>query len=196
MKDRDVDAFDRRAASYESGPIGQMHGRIVESVADIALTVAPEPRRVLDIGCGTGAMLRLLADRRPEAEALVGIDPARSMLLTAAAYPDLDPRISLHAGVAEDLPFGEDAFDLLVSTTSFDHWADQSRGLAECARVLRRGAPLVLCDLFSPLLLPTLLFGHRGKARTRKRAYRLLAAAGFRSVTWYRSPLIKTVVAT
>ncbi|MGI8678961.1 MAG: class I SAM-dependent methyltransferase [Jatrophihabitans sp.] len=151
-----------------------MHQRIVESVADIALTVAPDPRRVLDVGCGTGAMLRLLASRLTDAEALVGIDPAPSMLRTAAATVYLDPRLSFRDGAAEDLPFPDDDFDLLVSTTSFDHWASQPRGLAQCVRVLRPGAPLVLCDLFSPLLVPTQWLGHRGKARTRTRVSALL----------------------
>jgi ubiquinone/menaquinone biosynthesis C-methylase UbiE len=141
-------------------------------------------------------MLRLLASRLPDAETLVGMDPAPSMLRTAAAAADIDPRISFRGGVAEDLPFPDDEFDLLVSTTSFDHWANQSRGLAECARVLRPGAPLVLCDLFSPLLVPTLWLGHRGKARTKTRASALLTAAGFSSLTWHPALLIKTVVAT
>jgi hypothetical protein len=48
VKDRDVTAFDRRAAGYESGAIGRMHQRIVESVADFALAASPAPRRVLD----------------------------------------------------------------------------------------------------------------------------------------------------
>jgi SAM-dependent methyltransferase len=61
-------------------------------------------------------------------------------------------------------PWPAATFDLVVSTTSFDHWADQQAGLAECARVLAPGGCLVLADLFSALLLPTLLAGRRGKA--------------------------------
>ena len=195
MKDRDVAAFDRRAAGYESGAIGRMHQQIAESVANIALVVTPGARQVLDVGCGTGAMLRLLASRLPDAKTLIGIDPAPSMLRAATSVEALDPRISFSAGVAEELPFADNDFDLLVSTTSFDHWADQALGLAECARVLRPGAPLVLCDLFSPLLVPTMWIGHRDKARTRSRANALLTAAGFSSLTWHPSLLISTVIA-
>jgi ubiquinone/menaquinone biosynthesis C-methylase UbiE len=74
----------------------------------------------------------------------------------------------------------------VVSTTSFDHWADQRAGLAQCARVLAPGGCLVLADLFSVLLLPTLLAGRRDKARTRRRATRLVTAAGLRSPQWHR----------
>lgn len=55
-------------------------------------------------------------------------------------------------------------------------WADQRVGLGECARVLAPGGHLVLADLFSPPLVPTLLAGRRGKARTRRRASQLLSA--------------------
>jgi ubiquinone/menaquinone biosynthesis C-methylase UbiE len=36
----------------------------------------------------------------------------------------------------EHLPYADGTFDLVVSTTSFDHWSDQGAGLAECARVM------------------------------------------------------------
>ena len=86
----------------------------------------------------------------------------------------------------------------MVSTTSFDHWEDQAAGLAECARVLRPGATLVLVDQFSAWLLPTLVGSRRDKARTRARCERLLAAAGFGAPTWHRcyALIINAVVAT
>lgn len=195
VRDRDIDAFDRRAAGYESGPLGAMHRRIAERVADIATATAPGAGRVLDVGCGTGMLLRLLADRLPRARLLAGIDPAPNMVRTAAAG-GLDPRIRLSIGVAEHLPFGDGVFDLVTGTTSYDHWADQRRGLAECARVLRPGGALVLTDLFSPMLLPTMWLGRRGKTRTARSASAALTAAGFGSLSWHPSGLIKTVVAT
>jgi len=86
----------------------------------------------------------------------------------------------------------------VVSTTSFDHWADQRAGLAQCARVLEPGGCLVLADLFSALLLPTLLAGRRGKARTKRRATRLVTAAGLHSPQWHRcyAVIIQALTAT
>jgi ubiquinone/menaquinone biosynthesis C-methylase UbiE len=89
------------------------------------------------------------------------------------------------AGAAEHLPEPDGAFDLVVSTTSFDHWADQQSGLRECARVMAPGGRLVLVGQFSPLYLPTLIGSRRGQARTRRRATRLLIRAGFRSPEWH-----------
>src|SRR6185312_9039074 len=109
-----------------------------------------------------------------------------------------DQRLRYLQGSAERLPFENATFDLVVSTTSFDHWADQAAGLAECRRVLAPGGRLVLADLFSLALLPTLVGGRSDRARTRLRATKLLAAAGFRSVTWHRlhSGIIRAVTAT
>jgi len=99
--------------------------------------------------------------------------------------------------VAEQLPHPNEAFDIVVSTTSFDHWSDQAAGLAECARVMRPGGCLVLVDQFSGWLVPTLLV-RRGKARTKRRATGLLEAAGFRSPEWHDlyAVIIRGVTAT
>ncbi|HVX19877.1 MAG TPA: methyltransferase domain-containing protein [Acidimicrobiales bacterium] len=161
--DRDVQAFHDRAPDYESGFRGRMHHDIVTRTAGLALDVEPKPRRVLDVGCGTGLLLRLLAERRPDTERLEGID----------------------------------AFDLIISTTSFDHWRDQRAGLDQCYRVLAPGGHFVLTDLFSLWLAPTLICGHRGRARTKRRAQALLKGAGFRTIEWHNlyTLIISTVVA-
>jgi ubiquinone/menaquinone biosynthesis C-methylase UbiE len=194
---RDVAAFDERAPGYEQGWRGRLHHDIAGRAAALALSVHPAPQRVLDVGCGTGYLLRLLARRCPQATDLAGIDAAPSMIETAEHAAD-DGRLRFTGGAAEQLPYPDDAFDLVVSTTSFDHWADQRAGLGECARVLAPGGHLVLADVFSPLLRPTLLAGRRGKARTQRRASELLSGAGFHGLAWHDlyAVIIKAVTAT
>ena len=195
-RDRDVAAFDERAHGYDEGWRGRMHHQIADRTADLALTCLPAPSRILDVGCGTGYLLGRLAARLPLAEVLAGIDPAPAMITVArAAAAD---RLRFVVGTAERLPWPAESFDLVVSTTSFDHWADQRAGLAECARVLAPGGCLVLADLFSVLLVPTLLGGRRGKARTKRRATQLVTAAGLHSPRWHRlyTVIIQAVTAT
>ncbi len=60
-----------------------------------------------------------------------------------------DDRLRFSLGAAEQLPYPDATFDLVVTTTSFDHWADQRAGLGECARVLAPGGHLVLAGQFS-----------------------------------------------
>ncbi len=194
-KYRDVQAFHDRAQGYEGGLLGRFHAEVVSRTIDLALASAHAPNRVLDVGCGTGLMLRQLAERLPDAAELTGVDAATGMIEAAKST---DGRLRYVQGNAERLPFENASFDLLVSTTSFDHWADQPAGLAECHRVLAPGGRLVLADLFSLALLPTLIGGRSDRARTRLRATKLLVAAGFRSVTWHRlhSGIIRAVTAT
>jgi ubiquinone/menaquinone biosynthesis C-methylase UbiE len=194
---RDVAAFDERAPSYETGWRGRLHHDIADRAADLALASSPRPSRVLDVGCGTGYLLRRLAGRVPQALELCGIDAAPAMIETARAMA-ADRRMNFATGTAEELPYPEHTFDLVVSTTSFDHWADQRAGLAECARVLVPGGHLVLIDQFSAWLAPTLLGARRGKARTKRRAARLLAQAGFSSPQWHDlyAVIIRAAVAT
>jgi ubiquinone/menaquinone biosynthesis C-methylase UbiE len=182
--DRDVQAFDERAASYEAGRHGQLHKEISDRVVGLVLSRVPAPRRVLDVGCGTGYVLRQLAARLPRASEFLGVDPAPKMIETArSASPD--ERLNFMLGTAERLPADEGAYDLVVSTTSFDHWTDQAAGIRECARALAPGGTLVLTDQFSNLLWPTMLGSRRGKARTRSRAARLITAAGLRDPQWH-----------
>jgi ubiquinone/menaquinone biosynthesis C-methylase UbiE len=74
-RERDIAAFDARAAGYETGWRGRMHHQIADRTADVALTLTQAPDRLLDVGCGTGYLLRQLAVRFPRAAELVGVDP-------------------------------------------------------------------------------------------------------------------------
>jgi ubiquinone/menaquinone biosynthesis C-methylase UbiE len=183
-RDRDVAAFDQRALGYEEGWRGRLHHEIADRTADLVLACTQAPQRILDVGCGTGYLLRQLATRCPQAAELWGIDAAPTMIEVAVATA-ADERLHFRTGIAEELRWPAATFDLVVSTTSFDHWADQQAGLTECARVMVPGGTLVLVDQFSSWLLPTPLAGRRGKARTKRRATRLVTAAGFRSPRWH-----------
>lgn len=194
---RDLGAYDDRAASYDRGWRARLHHTISDRTAALATSTVAAPQRVLDVGCGTGYLLRRLARDYPQAAELAGIDAAPNMIDMARASTD-DHRLTFTTGVAEHLPHPDASIDLVVSSTSFDHWSDQYAGLRECARVLRPGGHLVLVDQFSPLLIPTIATSRRGKARTPRRADRLLARAGFDQPRWHRvqAIIINGVVAT
>lgn len=158
-----------------------MHHEIADAVLTIALGLDPSPDRLLDIGCGTGYLLRRAAARLPAASELVGIDPAAGMI-AAARTAAADQRLVFQPGIAEELPFADASFDLAVAATSFDHWTDQRGGLSEAARVLRPGGHLVLADLLSLWLVPTVLTTRRGRARTIRLARSLLEAVGLQPI--------------
>lgn len=108
----------------------------------------PAPTSVLDIGCGTGLLLRQVAQRFPSAQ-LAGIDATQEMVRVAeASLPEGAPVRFLHA-VAEQLPFPDASFDLVLTTMSFHHWADQRQALSEVRRVLSSEGTFALADILA-----------------------------------------------
>jgi SAM-dependent methyltransferase len=201
--DRDLGSFDRRAASYERDWRSAFHAPVVAAAAEVALAALPDPAAVLDVGCGTGALLRTVAGRLPAGVELAGVDPAPAMLEVGRAALAGHPRVRLARAVAERLPFRDAAFDLVVTTVSFAHWADQPAGLAEIARVLRPGGRLVLADLFAiGWLRPVTALGRRrDRVHTPAELEAMFANAGLAPIAWERVydlgplPLVRAVVA-
>ena len=114
--------FDRLAPSWET-----MRGSDFLAPVEAALDrlPAPSPRRVLDVGTGTGAAARLAAARFPEAE-VVGVDLAERMLDEARRLTDSD-RITYQAADAEHLPFDDASFDLVVLSNMIPFFDELAR---------------------------------------------------------------------
>jgi SAM-dependent methyltransferase len=112
--------------------------------------VGLEPgQRVLDIACGVGAFLRLVAARGGEPH---GIDASEA--LVGFAHTRL-PDAELRVGEMEALPWGDDGFDLVTGFNAFFFANDMVAALREAGRVAKPGAPVVIqvwgaherCDL-------------------------------------------------
>ena len=142
----DILSFDRRSGGYESSFLqGLFFDRVHQATLD-SLPPAICPQDILDIGCGTGRLLRKAALRWPNAQ-LFGVDPAEGMV--SAAY-QWSPKGAFYVSPAEALPLPDSSIDLALSTTSFHHWFDQHEGLRQVARVLRRGGWFCLTDIVTP----------------------------------------------
>jgi len=177
---RDVEHFDRWAPTYDDSwaqrYLTQVHAAMLDTVA---ASLPTRPKRILDIGCGTGRLLRGAAARWPEAE-LIGVDPAARMVEMARR---LLPAGVFEVAPAEELPFSDATADLVLSSVSFHHWTDQRKGLAEAGRVLRCSGRLCLADIALPGWVARLL---RSRARSAPAIQQLLEATGFRIETQER----------
>jgi SAM-dependent methyltransferase len=93
---------------------------------------------VLDVGCGVGAFLRLVAERgaRP-----YGIDASPALIDFAR---DRLPGADLRVGDMEALPYPDDAFDLVTGFNAFFFANDFVAALREAGRVAKPGAPIVI----------------------------------------------------
>jgi len=108
-------------------------------VAVASLVTSLAPKRVLDVGTGTGKLRDTIATRAPNAH-VVGVDFAEPML-RVARRPAL-----LAAADALRLPFDAESFDAVVSAFVVRNLADIRCGIAEQVRVLRRGGQLVILE--------------------------------------------------
>jgi ubiquinone/menaquinone biosynthesis C-methylase UbiE len=154
-----IDRFDQWSATYDRAPLRPLHDRAHEGVLALASEWRLQPRRILDIGCGTGRLLATLAVHNQSA-ALVGVDLSSGMLAAARLNPGC-ARIAFCRAAAEHLPFADAAFDLVTATVSFRHWHDQAAGVREAARVMAPGAALVIAGPFGPAR-PSRLLPERG----------------------------------
>lgn len=129
-------AFTRAAASYDGadGLQAEVRDRLLDRLQWIQL----QPRRILDLGTGTGSALAALATRFPEAE-IVGLDLTPAMLQRAAGRPapsSGQPAL-LVCGDAARLPLADHSIDLVFSSLAI-HWSPELDAvLAEVRRVLR-----------------------------------------------------------
>lgn len=165
MHDHDVGRFDRWSSHYNRSIFQKVFFNPVQrATLDAAAQHANEVTTVLDVGCGTGQLLRRAADRFPDAE-LVGIDPAPGMVRQAQAAVPSNGHFEFLNASAENLPFPDASFDLVLTTMSFHHWADQEHSLHEVRRVLRVGALLVITDMTAQGWLGMFLPLRRGHAR-------------------------------
>jgi malonyl-CoA O-methyltransferase len=144
--------FSRAAAHYDEA--AALQREIGMGLLESLVYAKAPPRRVLDLGCGTGFFTRLLKRRFPRA-LVVGLDLAEGMLTAARARQGWLRRFRLVQGDALALPFAEGAFDLVFSNLLLQWLEDPERALAEARRVLAPGG-LLLFSTFGPETLAEL----------------------------------------
>lgn len=96
--------------------------------------------RVLDLGCGTGALAQSIAARCPTSR-VVGIDPSAEYIACAAAAAGTE-RLSFAVGAAQSLPFEADSFDAAVSLLVFNFIPAPQQALSELRRVVCPGGEI------------------------------------------------------
>ena len=118
------------------------------------------PFRMLDVGCGTGTLINMVACWE-DAEELVGLDYSpvmvRNLKKKIEASPDAE-KLRAVEGDSEHLPFEDGAFDVLTCCNSFHHYPHQEAVIREFHRVLRPGGLLILVDGFRDNVIGWLIF--------------------------------------
>lgn len=121
--------FSQSARDYDK------HAVLQKEMADRLLSLLPEidPRKILDIGCGTGYLTKKLADRFPKAE-IIGIDIAPGMI--EVAEKQKRGNLSFRVGDGEETE-GNNEYDLVISNASLQ-WMDVKKVFFCVAEILEQ----------------------------------------------------------
>ena len=153
--------------------------------------------RLLDIGCGRGAVLTTAARRLPRGRA-VGVDlwPARDQSGNCAeatwrnaVLEDVAGRVEVETGDLTDLPFPDASFDVVVSMTAVHNAGRErvDRAIDEAVRVLRPGGRLLIADI---------RFTRRYEQRLRELGLRDVTRRSLGWRLWWSGPWLRSVLVT
>lgn len=128
-----ADRYDERWAFYVEATLRETLRRMDLQQSD----------RILDVACGTGALLQMISALNPRAQ-LFGIDLSTEMLRVAKSR--LGSAAELREGRADKLPFESGSFDTVVSTNAFHFFRQPEIALREMLRVLQPNGRLIITD--------------------------------------------------
>jgi ubiquinone/menaquinone biosynthesis C-methylase UbiE len=128
--------FNRWAEVGRGEGMEEGHLPLVLPVLDQMKLSAEE--NILDVGCGAGWLVRMLAERVPEGR-VIGMDISDEMVRRARRnYVDVENAMFV-VGAADEIPWDANFFTHAISVESAYYWPDPARGLLEIYRVLREG---------------------------------------------------------
>ena len=136
------ETFDEIATAYDESMPAHVIGHYLDKRVRHVLERC-RPGRGLDVGCGTGVLAQRLAEAGYE---MRGVEPSQGMLDVLA---ERAPAVDAVRAYGTELPFEDDAFDLVYCVATMHHIADpaQVRGtLAEMVRVARPGGDVLVWD--------------------------------------------------
>jgi SAM-dependent methyltransferase len=126
-----ADAYDRFMGRYSA--------LLSPQLADLAGVVPGQ--RVLDVGCGPGALTAELV-ARVGAASVSAVDPSEPFV---AAARERNPEVDVQRASAEELPFPDRSFDAALAQLVVHFMSDPAAGVAEMSRVTRPGGAVVAC---------------------------------------------------
>lgn len=157
--------FDKRASVYDTHIEGRLSEKAYRLITDNIILNLED--KVLDVGCGTGTVLKRLNDMCPIKG--FGIDIEEKMIeQTKSKLPQMD----IQKCDCSNTPFENGLFDSVIACMTFHHFYDQMAFAKEMARVLKRGGKLYIVDPKLPgflrKIVNKILINHRiaGKFNT------------------------------
>ena len=135
--------FDDQAADYDAKNTVYYSKYPKISCLDVKERLKNVPyRSLLDVGCGTGFLFEQL--KKDRAADYYGLDLSPEML--KKARNKFGDTVSFTAGSSDELPYGNDSFDVVTCIQSFHHYPYPEKAMSEAYRVLKPGGLYILSD--------------------------------------------------
>jgi ubiquinone/menaquinone biosynthesis C-methylase UbiE len=136
LQERLIDVLEMRASDPQQRGMWEAYLSNIEF---------PAAAQVLEIGCGTGAVSRLLA-QRPGVAKVLGVDPSAAFIARARELAQGLPNLSFEQSDGRSLTLNDDAFDVVIVHQVLSHVPQPDQLIAEAFRVLRPQGCLSVFD--------------------------------------------------
>lgn len=186
LKEKSKNSFDKSAESYDR-TFGKLSRPLYREV--LKKLEKAKFEKLLDIGFGTGTVLKELSQRKPNSK-LFGIDISPEMVKTAEKKIGSQV-VELLTGDSDNLPWDDYFFDTIITTNVFHHFPEPVKTAKEIYRTLKPGGLLLIGDIWLPtpfrqvanLLLP---LSPQGDVRIYSKGEMsdILAESGFKDIKW------------
>jgi ubiquinone/menaquinone biosynthesis C-methylase UbiE len=187
-KERSKKYFDKQSTNFFDTFDGKFCSLMYEGVMQ---KIRTQPfNSILDVGCGTGAILSLVISEYKGIKAC-GIDLSEKMIEKSAEL--LGQSVQLIVGDSDNLPWADNSFDLVLCNSSFHHFPEPLKVLKEIRRVLKSNGKIIIADpwwsnskiFFINLFLNSPLnFLADVKIYSETETRKLLTECGFVSIEW------------
>ena len=139
-----ADKWDRRARTYDEKRFDyfrEIQKKLLSSINPTKQT------RLLDLGCGTGWLVRTASELCSGEGRFVGIDASPRMIERAKSNSTANNAVEFYLGSADTLPFEDNSFDVVTCTNSFHHYPKPIDALLEARRIMRQGGRIYILDV-------------------------------------------------
>ncbi|MBU3090749.1 class I SAM-dependent methyltransferase [Clostridium sp. CF011] len=143
--------FNKQAESYDKSANGKFVAPMYNEIINRIMLI--KPKKLLDVGCGTGnVLMKLVENSNIE---LYGLDISEKMI--DMAKKNLGNSADLKVSDSECMPWKNNTFDVIVCNASFHHYPNPDKTLLEMKRILKSNGTLIIGDPTAPVVIRQVL---------------------------------------